>query len=139
MKLLRDSVEDVETAVEEAASETETESESESESVSVSVSVDEELTAEDVLEKIERLYVRAASTYLRSKEITRLLWSDVRWNEKGETKSLTVRGGKLVTDPCGRLTQGTSPWQGLAISDYDRMSVLLMEISKVEHEIEAVR
>lgn len=101
-----------------------------------------ELTPEEILEKIERLYVRAASTYLRAKELTRLLWSDVRWSEKGEEKSLTVRGGRL---DAGRAAAGASAeaggprparWAGLTISDYDRMSVLLMEISKIDHDIE---
>jgi DNA polymerase-3 subunit epsilon len=107
--------------------------------VDVNVANVDSLSPEDILEKIERLYARAASTYLRAKELTRLLWSDVRWSEKGELKSLCVRGGQLVSDPALRLDLGVAPWQGLAISDYDRMSVLLMEVSKVDHEIEAVR
>lgn len=97
-------------------------------------------TPSTILKKIEHLHLRAASTYLRSKALTRLLWSDIRWSERGETKSLHVRGGRLATDPALRSGETVGlPWHGLTLSDYDRMSVLLMEISKVDHEIEAVR
>ena len=97
------------------------------------------LSASDILEKIERLYLRAASTYLRAKEITRLLWSDVRWIEKREAKFLSIRGGKIMKSREADLERRAQAWKDLAISDYDRMSVLLTEISKVEHEIVALR
>ncbi len=96
----------------------------------------DELTALDIFEKIERLYRQAARTYLRTKELTRLLWSDVAWTEKGEHKSLIVRGGQLRADQDHERKQ--FPWESLAIRDYDRMSVLLSEISKVDHEITAI-
>lgn len=98
-----------------------------------------DVTPVEILEKLEHMYMRAASTYLRAKDITKLLWADVRWFEKGEAKALKVRGGRLIPENAPEPERRPEPWCGLAISDYDRMSVLLMEISKVDHEIEAVR
>ena len=104
-----------------------------------------EYTPADVLEKIEHLYLRAAETYLRAKRLTHLLHSNVKWVEKGQEKSLSVRSGKIVnpvpsTDISATVTPGANGclWSGLTISDYDRMSVLLSEISKVDHSIERV-
>ena len=96
-------------------------------------------TPEDILEKIENLYLTAAATYLRPKVLTKLLWSDVRWNEKGEEKSLSVRAGQIRAESSLRRDLASPAWSSLAIRDYDRMSVLLSEISKVEHSIEPIR
>jgi DNA polymerase-3 subunit epsilon len=97
------------------------------------------VSPEDVVEKIEHLYLRAARTYLRAKKLTELLWSDVSWKEKGELKQLSIHGGQLRAPGTLRSLPHEFLWQGLTISDYDRMSVLLMEISKVEHTIQTFR
>lgn len=124
----------------EALDEAELETDTEIRNEEVLVSVDEELTAEELVEKFERLYTSAASSYLRSKRLTKLLWADLTWTEKGQTKNLSIRNAKV-----GRNAQAIKavsnaasiavPWAGLEMPDYDRMSILLSEMARFPHEI----
>ena len=107
---------------------------------SVDDDVSQDYSAEEIMEKIENLYLHAASTYLRTKSMTRLLWADISWIESGDEKQLMVRHGKIGDGDVNPAPQCQTPlWQGLAVSDYDRMSVLLTEITKVAHKIKSVR
>lgn len=89
----------------------------------------------DIMQKIEHLFVSSAQTYWRAKQLTRLLWADVHWIEKGEEKTLNVRGGRIGEDVPSAREPGAVRWSSLTIRDYDRMSVLLTEISKVDHQV----
>jgi DNA polymerase III subunit epsilon len=89
---------------------------------------DEELTVEDVADKFERLLMRAAINYRRTKTLTALLNSQVLINESGSV--LTIREGKILYDAERSPATTSLPWKGLDIDSYDRMSVLLQEINR---------
>ena len=94
-----------------------------------------EITVEDVADKFERLLIRAAIAFRRTKTLTRLLNSQVFINESGSV--LHIREGKVNYDcpPSTNKAPGPArppslPWKGLEIDAYDRMSVLLQEINR---------
>ena len=100
------------------------------------------ITPEELAAKFGRLFVRAGAEYARAKRMTRLLNARVRWQDKDGWKSLETRRGRLdfktrsesiEPDDAGP----TFPWNGLEIADYDRISILLAEISRYPHEIES--
>lgn len=91
-----------------------------------------ELTALDVAGKFQRLFCRAGESLRRSRRLTRLLNAHVEWESEVGWKILEFRNGKLqATQP----EQPRYPWENLGISDYDRMCILLNEISRCPHRI----
>lgn len=92
------------------------------------------LTAEDVADKIERHVMRAGKTYLRSKEITRMLNADIDFKISNEDRryKLKVRRGQVSGDDTQDRISKVQLWNALDINTYDRMSVLLMELGKIK-------
>ncbi|CAN5230716.1 hypothetical protein BH10CYA1_BH10CYA1_08040 [soil metagenome] len=93
-----------------------------------------EYTAEDVAGKFGRLFKRTAKAYLRGKMLTRLLNSRVIFEEKKNIRRLEVRGGEIIhPDQAPDLlsTSRAHLWVDLDVITYDRMSVLLAEITRM--------
>jgi DNA polymerase-3 subunit epsilon len=86
------------------------------------------LSAEDVAERYESLSMRAAWEYLRSKRLTRLLNCRVHLEKEGRV--LEIKGGRLEGG------SALSGWESLGLADYDRMSVLLSEITRHAYPVE---
>lgn len=95
----------------------------------------EPLTPLEISEKFERFYVRAAAEYLRTKKITRLLNSKVRWLIGENWKTLRIGGGKIGGIPS---LNRHRPWVGLKVIDYDRMCVLWSELNKHPFSVEVL-
>ncbi len=111
-------------------------------------SADEERnpTPEEVAAKLDRLFRRAAAEYLRGKKLTRLLNSDIELKTKYGRSRLRFRGGKMdaaaeangdypSTSAAMPQNGRSTPWVGMQIDDFDRMSILLSELAKNEHRI----
>lgn len=93
-----------------------------------------EYTAEDVAGKFGRLFKRTAKAYLRGKMLSRLLNSRVIFEEKKSIRRLEVRGGQIVNASQAPDLPSSSeehPWVNLDVMTYDRMSVLLAEITRM--------
>lgn len=82
------------------------------------------ITAEDLAAKFERLLRRAGGELRRARRLTRILSSDVTFRYGEEWRTLNFR-----------TTQGPCPWADLDIEAYDRASILLSELSRLEHRI----
>ena len=93
-----------------------------------------EPTPEEVAEKFARLFLRAAAEYRRSKVLTQLLDADIDLNTQAGSRRLSFRAGQL-TSVSASVLRRPHPWQGLQIDDFDRMSILLSELSKYEHSV----
>lgn len=89
-----------------------------------------ELTAEDIADKFERHFKRAALAYLRARRLTRLLNCDIEYSlsAKGKRFQLHLRGGYPITEAT---PQQRSSWSGHSVDTYDRMAVLLTELDRV--------
>ncbi|MBO9667150.1 MAG: GIY-YIG nuclease family protein [Bdellovibrio sp.] len=85
-------------------------------------------TPELVAEKIERHIMRAGQTYLRAKELTRMLNADVKFL----SYELKTRRGHVASEVDSARVAKVGLWQGLDINTYDRMSVLAMELAKIK-------
>jgi len=96
-----------------------------------------ELTPLEIAGKFDRLLRRAAAEHRRTRAMTRLLNSDVSILRDGKLSELRFRNGKVMTDETcsSRPTTGAVAWQSLGLEDFDRMSILLSELAKVEHRI----
>jgi DNA polymerase III subunit epsilon len=81
-----------------------------------------ELSPEEIMAKFERLFVRAAQSYLRSRLINRLMNSQVVWSEKSRETVLSFQRGRLVDSP------ELADWN---VMTYDRLSILCSEIEKL--------
>jgi DNA polymerase-3 subunit epsilon len=92
-----------------------------------------ELTAEDVAGKFKRMFRRAGKDFYRSRKLTKLLNSHIEWESEVGWKSLDFYNGKLQIQLS---SPSPFPWQNLGIADFDRMNILLNEISKKPHKIE---
>ena len=92
------------------------------------------LTAEDIADKIERHVMRAGRTYLRSKELTRVLNADIDFKMSNEERryQLKIRRGHISTEATPDRIPKVQLWNELDINTYDRMSVLLMELGKIK-------
>lgn len=93
-----------------------------------------EYTAEDVAGKFGRLFKRTAKAYLRGKMLSRLLNSRVIFEEKKNIRRLEVRGGQIINaDQAPDLPSNSKEhlWVDLDVMTYDRMSVLLAEITRM--------
>ncbi len=124
---------DLEDSEEELLEAAESEAESSEEEVS---EVEVELTAEDIADKFERHFMRAGRSYLRAKQLTRILNSDIDFHitpEDLETKyHLKVRKGMINNQAASERVRKIQLWNGLNIDTYDRMSVLLSELEKIK-------
>ncbi len=93
-----------------------------------------EYTAEDVAGKFGRLFKRTAKAYLRGKMLSRLLNSRVIFEEKKNIRRLEVRSGEIIHPDQAPDLPSTSRehlWAELDVMTYDRMSVLLAEITRM--------
>lgn len=107
----------------EVALEVETETETETD-------IEEILTPDDIADKFERVYMRAAKTLHRARAITRLMNADLGWEENSSTYSLKIRNGYLMSSEFSEDVKPTrTPWVERTLADYDRLSVLLSEIT----------
>jgi DNA polymerase III subunit epsilon len=92
-------------------------------------------TAEEVSARFARLLRRIARQYLRAKSMTKLLHARVDYRQNNLDRSFILSNGTIVHES-GNLT-GTAqaspvPWSDLDIDTYDRMSVLLTELGKLQ-------
>jgi DNA polymerase-3 subunit epsilon len=91
------------------------------------------VTAEDIADKFERLFLRAAQDLRKSKMLTLLLNCHLEWESEVGWRSLDIRQGRFqaqaATEPI------THPWQNMTIADYDRMSIVFSEVSRKPHVI----
>lgn len=115
----------------------------EEESLSEEAEVEVELTGEDIADKLERHFRRAGYVWLRARELTRILNSDIHFQlVKGDSDrvyNLKVRGGFVASDAVSERVKKIKLWDGLDIDTYDRMSVLLMELGKIRTQKGDVR
>jgi len=95
----------------------------------------EELTVEDIAGKFERLFIRAALALRRARQLTRLRNADVVIPVKNGERRLQVRDGRIGLFK-GSAVTSKFPWSDATISDYDRMSVLLSEVTRHSCRIE---
>ncbi|WP_374029702.1 GIY-YIG nuclease family protein [Bdellovibrio bacteriovorus] len=86
-----------------------------------------ELTAEDIADKFERHFIRAARAYLRTKKLTRLLNVDIQFELKSPV-ILKIRQGNIVHEDSPITAKS---WKNLSIETYDRMTVLYTELEKL--------
>ncbi len=152
MKLLRQQLD--ETLAEEISDEEKLESASDDLNDDDNEIADEDLSVdvgpEEIADKFERHFIRAAKELRRTKRLTKLLNAKVRWHCNETWEELTLSQGSLIREDVSassgsvELGQAESkmtprfPWIGLEIADYDRMSVLFSELSKYPHEIKSL-
>lgn len=88
-----------------------------------------ELTPEDIADKFERHFMRVGMQYLRSKKINALLNSNVSYHEaEGPHYDMSIRNGQIGQSA---LQDSSKIWETDAVLTYDRMTVLLSELSRV--------
>ncbi|HEY8271919.1 MAG TPA: GIY-YIG nuclease family protein [Pseudobdellovibrionaceae bacterium] len=99
------------------------------------------LTIDDIADKFERHFIRAAKAYLRTKKLNQLLNSDICFklkNKDSSEKVLKIRQGQVVTNE-----ENDSPilasWKNLSIDTYDRMTVLFTELEKLRSQKHSLR
>lgn len=91
-----------------------------------------ELTPEDIADKFERHFMRVGMLYLRSKKINALLNSIVFYHEsKGPQYEMFIRNGQIGES---ETKQSQNTWETDAVLTYDRMTVLLTELSRVRSQ-----
>ncbi len=92
-------------------------------------------TAEDVSARFTRMLRRIARQYLRSKSMTKLLHAKVNYRQNNIDRSFTLNKGTIVHQAenlIGTAHANPVPWSDLDIDTYDRMSVLLTELGKLQ-------
>lgn len=96
----------------------------------------EDLTAEDVLARLESALVTMARSWLLSKELTRLLNVEVAYEYNGKALKTVFKDGKMNMDGDGKSAARSRvhPWKGLAVSDFDRLRVLVTEIRRMRSQ-----
>ena len=113
-------------------------SDEDQETDSIEEIVEEEftLTPEEVADKFERHFMRAANAYKRARLLTKLLNSDIEFclTDKGENYRLQIRGGFITGASSLETNNQNKDWKSLDIDTYDRMSVLLMELDKIRSQ-----
>ncbi len=101
-----------------------------------------QLTPLDVAGKLDRLMRRAAAEHIRTRQLTKLLNASISVQYKNQTHRLHFHRGRQVPEEAKRVSDLTAPtvtpWQGLDIVDFDRMSILLSELAKVEHQFNSL-
>ncbi|MDG0814951.1 exonuclease domain-containing protein [Bdellovibrio svalbardensis] len=95
-----------------------------------------QLTAEDIADKFERHFMRAGRSFLRAKQLTRILNADIDFHIMKEDLNskyhLKIRKGFVNNEAPSDRVRKVQLWNGLDIDTYDRMSVLLSELNKIE-------
>lgn len=99
-----------------------------------------ELTPYDVLARFESMLVYFARSYVRSKELTRLLNAKASFTFKDKHCSIHFKNGTLVEKPLKRtgINKKAYPWKKLDIVAYDRMRVFSSEISRMLNNKESI-
>jgi DNA polymerase III subunit epsilon len=97
----------------------------------------EDLTAEDIAGKFERLFLRAAATNRRARTLTKLMNSKILIRDR----VLKFMGGLVFDSTFSGLLQNKPtpkkfPWANTNIADFDRMSVLDSEVRKNRYAVE---
>lgn len=111
---------------------------------------DDELTPEEVAEKLDSTLISIARSYLISKELSSLLYCDIQYEYSKVIRNLHVRNSLVFLDEemqqllaaegaesylTKRITETSLksqvPWLGLDIIEYDRMRVLLTELVRM--------
>jgi DNA polymerase III subunit epsilon len=99
--------------------------------------VPDELTANDVAGKFQRLFLRAARAYLQARALRCLLESSVEFCDQGVSKSIRVRNGQIMEAeqlrlfaPSATLPRRTQPH--IDLTTFDRMRVLLAELGRIK-------
>lgn len=92
------------------------------------------VTVEDIAGKFERLLRRAGGEYWRTRRLTRLLNARVRIGQR----VLHFRHGHLNFDESelSSAPKALTPWAGLQIDTYDRMSIVLSELDRSDQRAE---
>lgn len=97
-----------------------------------------ELTAEDIADKFERHFMRAGHSYLRAKQLTKILNADIDFQITSDNLNskyhLKVRKGFITHEAPSERVKKIQLWNGLDIDTYDRMSVLLSELAKIKSQ-----
>ena len=90
------------------------------------------LTPQAVSDKFGRMLRRVAHAYLRSKLLTNLLNAEVHLEHRDIQSRFLVNEGQIDFAPTTQKFESfnETPWLGLGIDTYDRMSVLLTELSR---------
>ncbi|MBI1270639.1 hypothetical protein GC174_09420 [bacterium] len=96
----------------------------------------EDLTAEDVLARLESALISMARSWLLSKELTRLLNVEVAYEYSGKILRTVFKDGQMNMDGDGKAAgkNRSHPWKGLAVSDFDRLRVLVTEIRRMRSQ-----
>lgn len=90
------------------------------------------LTAEDIADKFRRHFKRSAYAYLRARKLTKFLNADIEYNvDADQPKYLLHFRNGLLSTPEILPTTTKHPWAGMTIDTYDRMSILLSELTKI--------
>ena len=90
------------------------------------------LTAEDIADKFRRHFKRSAYAYLRARKLTKFLNADIEYNiEADQPKYLLHFRNGLLKSPETPKEEKPFPWEGHNIDTYDRMSILLSELTKI--------
>ncbi len=97
----------------------------------------DELTPEEVADRLDSLLIGIARAYLVSKEVTSLLNSTLQFEYKSQKRHLMIREGRVYAGAPDESHEhisanGSSRWSNLDVRDYDRMRVLLTEILRME-------
>ncbi|MCA9816366.1 MAG: GIY-YIG nuclease family protein [Cyanobacteria bacterium HKST-UBA01] len=128
-----------------ALEEPEPESESDSEVDDIDESEElllEDVTAEDVLARLESALITMARSFLLSKELTGLLNVEVTYEYKGKALKTVFKDGQMDSaNESGKAAAKSKvhPWKGLAVSDFDRLRVLITEIRRMRSQGSAVK
>ncbi|WP_374001051.1 GIY-YIG nuclease family protein [Bdellovibrio bacteriovorus] len=96
--------------------------------------IEVELTAEDIADKFERHFKRAAQAYLRARKLTKLLNTDIEYalSSKGPRFTLYFRNGQQMEDLPLETIIASPRWRDSSVVTYDRMAVLLSELDRVK-------
>ena len=92
-------------------------------------------TPEELAAKFERLFRRAGAEWKRRRELTRLLNARIAYRRKAEEFTLFITDGKISLEPGAGAQKAKDRWSGLSLDTFDRMSILLSELSRTEHNV----
>lgn len=93
-------------------------------------------TPAGVADRIERLLRRAGRSFALARATSTLLNSELDFVDLGEARLLALRRGRLHTETAvivdrAPITRGALAWQGLGVTDFDRMKIVLSELARV--------
>lgn len=94
-----------------------------------------EVNADYVAGKFERLLRRAGGELARARKLSGLLNADVEFEYEGRKRHVRIRNGSLTATDQDKNLQNIFAWSGLDIEAFDRINVLLSELSRLEHRI----